>query len=330
MKICVIGAGAMGSVYGGLLARAGSEVRLVDTWREDVEAINRDGVRLTGVLGEISIRVPASDTPPAGMDADVAMIWTDANNTRAAAESAAGVLGPEGFAITLQNGIGNVETLIEVLGARRVAAGSSMCSAAMYGPGRAGFTHRGKTSIGEVRGGGSERMDLLHAELERAGFEVEIHPDIMSRIWTKFALNCAINALCASTGLRLGELARLPATDRLQDRVIDEILAVTAAKGYRLEYPDFRDTVKRHCWSKFSRPSMLQHMDAGKRTEIDALNARLVEEARALGVPAPYNDAVACLLKGVEHKRRNASGRTEADYAKLDATEGRKPWQRPS
>jgi 2-dehydropantoate 2-reductase len=330
MKICVIGAGAMGSVYGGLLARAGSEVRLVDVWREDVEAINRDGVRLEGVLGELRIPVPASEAPPAGMNADLAMIWTDSNNTRAAAQSAAAVLAPDGYAITLQNGIGNVETLIEVLGARRVAAGSSMCSAAMYGPGRAGFTHRGTTSIGEVRGGGSERMDRLHAELERAGFEVEIHPDIMARIWTKFALNCAINALCASTGLRLGELARLPATDRLQDRVIDEILAVTAAKGLRLEYADFRATVKQHCWSKFSRPSMLQHMDAGKRTEIDALNARLVEEARMLGVPAPYNDAVACLLKGVEHKRRTARGRTEADYARLDATEGRTPWKRPA
>lgn len=330
MKICVIGAGAMGSVYGGLLARAGSEVHLVDVWREDVEAINRDGVQLEGVLGKLRIPVAASEQPPAGMNADVAMIWTDANNTRAAAQSAATVLAPDGYAITLQNGIGNVETLIDVLGARRVAAGSSMCSAAMYGPGRAGFTHRGVTSIGEVRGGGSERLDLLHAELERAGFEVELHPDIMVRIWSKFALNCAINALCATTGLRLAELARLPATDRLQDRVMDEILAVTAAKGMKLEYPDFRATVKQHCWSKFSRPSMLQHMDAGKRTEIDALNARLVEEARALGVPAPYNDAVACLLKGVEHKRRNAWGRTEADYAALEAAEGRAPWKRPT
>lgn len=325
MKICIIGAGAMGSVFGGLLARAGNEVVLVDIWREQVAAVNASGLRLSGVLGELRVPVRAQETPPAGMGADVAMIWTDANATRDAANSAAAVLAPDGFAITLQNGIGNVETLIEVLGARRVAGGSSMCSAAMYGPGHAGFTHKGVTSIGEIAGGTSERIERLRAQLERAGFEAQAHPDIMTRIWTKFALNCAINALCATTGLRLAELARLPATDRLQDRVMDEILAVTAAKGLRLEYPDFRATVKEHCWSKFSRPSMLQHIDAGKRSEIDALNARLVEEARALGVPAPYNDAVACLLKGVEHKRRVAAGRTEADYEALEAAQRGQP-----
>jgi len=112
--------------------------------------------------------------------------------------------------------------------------------------------------------------------------------------------------------------------DRLQDRVIDEVLAVTAAKGITLDDPDFRATVKSHCWKKFSRPSMLQHVEAGKRTEIDALNARLVEEGRRLGVDTPYNDAVACLLKGVEAKRREWAGRSEADYAALEASVSRR------
>ncbi len=83
--------------------------------------------------------------------------------------------------------------------------------------------------------------------------------------------------------------------------------------------PDLRATVKKHCWSKYSRPSMLQHIDAGKRTEIDNLNAKLVEEGRRLGIPTPYNDALVMLLKGVEHKATVARGRTEADYHRLEA-----------
>ncbi len=329
MKICVIGAGGMGSTYGGLLARAGHDVTFVDAWQERVAAINRDGVYLDGVAGELRIPARAVSEAPAGLGADLAMIWTDANNTRQAAQTAITALAPDGFAVTLQNGIGNVETLVEVLGKPRVAAGSSMCSAAMHGSGHASFTHRAMTSVGELDGSASPRIEALRAALAGAGFEVQVHSDIMSLIWTKFALNCTINALCATTGLRLGEIARLPAMDLLQDRVIDEVLAITAAKGITLTSPDFRNSIKQHCWDKFSRPSMLQHIEAGKRTEIDALNARLVEEGRRLGVPTPYNEAVTCLLKGVEYKRREAAGRTEADYATLEANVTPRPARAP-
>lgn len=319
MKICVIGAGAMGGAYGTLLSRIGHDVTFVDVWSDNVDAINARGMRLDGVLGTHVRRIPATTNPPAGLGADLAMIWTDTNNTRAAAETAKAALAPGGFAITLQNGIGNVEALVEVLGAARVAAGSSMCSAAMQGPAHATLTHMGMTSIGEIGGGTGARTEALRGELEKAGFRVQTHPDIMSLIWTKFALNCSINALCATTGLRLGEIARLPAMDRFQDRIMDELLAVVAAKGIVLTDPDIRATVKAHCWSKFSRPSMLQHIHAGKRTEIDALNARIVEEGAALGIPTPYNAALVALLKGVEHKATDARARSEDDYARIEA-----------
>jgi 2-dehydropantoate 2-reductase len=315
----------MGSVFGGLLAHVGHDVTFVDTWEENVAAINAGGVRLDGVKGELRIPATAVVGLPHGLEAELAMVWTDANNTRRAAVTAAAALAHDGFAISLQNGIGNVETLIEVLGKPRVAAGSSMCSAAMRGPGHASFTHMGMTSVGEIDGGGSARVERLREALAQARFEVRVHPDIMSLVWSKFAHNCAVNAICATTGLRVGEVARVAALDRFQDHVIDEILAVTQAKGITLDAPDFRGHVKTHCWKKFNRPSMLQHIEAGKRTEIDALNARLVEEGRRLGVPTPYNDALACLLKGVEHKRREATGRTEADYAALEARAANEP-----
>jgi 2-dehydropantoate 2-reductase len=106
--------------------------------------------------------------------------------------------------------------------------------------------------------------------------------------------------------------------DAFQDRILDELLAVVAAKGIVLADPDIRATVKAHCWKKFSRPSMLQHVQAGKRTEIDALNGKLVEEGAKLGVPTPWNAALVALLKGVEYKATQAHGLSEEDYARLE------------
>lgn len=317
MKICVIGAGAMGGSYGGLLARAGHDVTLVDTWAEHIAAIRANGLIVEGVAGEHRVKVRGETAVPESLQADVVMIWTDSNHTREAACAAAKALGNDGFAITLQNGVGNIETLVEVLGRGRVAGGSSMASAATRGPARSVLTHMATTTIGELDGADSPRIGTLRDALVGAGFDVRIHPDIMSVIWTKFALNCSINAPCATTGLRQGEMARLPAMGRLQDRVIDEVLAVTRAKGLKLEYPDFRGHVKAHCWKKFSRPSMLQHIESGRPTEITALNARLVEEGHNLGVPTPYNDALACLLRGV-NKRVHAANLTEADYERME------------
>lgn len=325
MKICIIGSGAMGASFGGLLKESGQDVTLYDTWAEHVASITKNGLLLDGVFGKKTIPIAATTAVPEGLGADVAMIWTDSNNTRVAAQIAAKVLSPSGFAITCQNGIGNVETLIDVLGPERVAAGSSMCSAATQGPGHASLTHMDPTSIGEVNGGGSPRIEALAEALRGAGFTMKVAPDIMSVIWTKFALNCSINAICATTGLRLGEVARLPATNRFQDLIIDEVLAVTKAKGITLTDPNLRKTVKDHCWTKFSRPSMLQHIQGGKRTEIDALNVKLVEEGRRLGVPTPYNEALSLLLKGVEYKAAAARGLTEADYLALDAKAASEP-----
>jgi 2-dehydropantoate 2-reductase len=320
MRIAVVGAGAMGGSYGGLLARAGHEVTLIDTWADHVEAINREGLRLEGARGEHVIKVAAEVAPSRTGFGELAIVFVDANNTGDAARTAAKVLAPDGFAITFQNGIGNVETLQAALGRERVLGGSSMCSAAVRGPGHVALTHHATTSLGETDGGESERARALAAALSEAGLATRIAPDVMATIWTKFALNCALNAICATTGLRLGEVARLAEFDEFQDRVLDEILAVVAGRGIRLTDPNLRDTVKKHCRSKFSKPSMLQHVGAGRRTEIDALNGALVREARALGIPVPYNESLVALLKGRELHERRRREQPDLDY---DAWEAR-------
>jgi 2-dehydropantoate 2-reductase len=320
MKITVVGAGAMGASYGGHLARAGHEVALLDTWQDHVDAINRNGLRVDGVLGDHRIRLPASSAPDGTVPADLAIVFVDANNTAKAAETLARLLAPDGFAITFQNGIGNVEKLQAALGCERVLGGSSMCSAASRAPGHVTLTHMGTTSVGETHGRDSPRVQAMLAALRGAGFEAEHEPNIMGLIWQKFVVNCAVNAIAATTGLRGGEIVRLPELDAFQDRVLDEIMAVTRAKQIRLPNPEIAVKIKANCHKKFNKPSMLQHVEAGRRTEIEALNGALIREAKALGIPTPNNEALVALLKGRELHQQRRIHQPDLDY---DAWEAR-------
>jgi 2-dehydropantoate 2-reductase len=307
MRIAMIGAGAMGSVYGGLLLRAGYDVTLIDIRDDQVAALAEHGLRLTGVSGEHRLRPKAAGVAAATSAFDLAIIFVDANATAAAATQAARLLTPEGHAVTLQNGIGNVEALVAALGRGRVLAGVTMNSANAPGLAQGDHSHAGPTWVGELDGGRSARLAALVEMLTRAGLETRITDDPMAQIWNKFLLNCAINPLCALTGLRPGHIPQTPALVRLQERIIEEVLAVVRAKGIRLPDPDPMTTIKAHCVGRFNRPSMLQHVEQGRRTEIDALNGAAAREAAALGLAAPYNDAIACAVKGLETARMAAA-----------------------
>lgn len=319
MRFCVIGAGSMGSLYGGLLARAGFQVTLLDTWRDHIEAIRTEGLRLEGITGALTVPVRATCRAEEVDRSDVAIVLVDANSTADAARSAETLLARDGVALTLQNGVGNVEALEARLGRPRVLGGLSYHSAALQGPGRVIHTHAGPTWLGELDGSRTPRVHRVAATLATAGFAPEIVDDIQGMIWTKFVHNCAINAVSAVTGLRVGEIARSAAADRLQTRVIEEALAVIAAKGIRLTDPDPLRSIKAFCRTKFNKPSMLQHVEQGKRTEIQALNGAIVREGRALGIPTPYNEALTWLTEAVEERMRRLVHEGPADYDRLEA-----------
>jgi 2-dehydropantoate 2-reductase len=315
MRIYMIGAGAMGSVHGGLLTRAGYEVTLIDPRADHVGVIVREGLTIEGVRGRHVIRLPAQTSHAGLPPTDFAIIFTDANATKEAARTAAQVLKPDGFVLTLQNGIGNVEALVAELGEARVIAGVSMNSAANPEPGRVQYTNAGMTSIGELDGRNTKRIAKVARMLNKAEIETTIIPDPMAYIWGKFVLNCAINPLTAVTGLRSGEIYRTPEVDALQDCIIDEILMVVEHKGIRISESDPRKKIKEHCRVRYNRPSMMQHVEQGRRTEIDALNGALVREARALGISLPYNEAIVAVVKGLEKSRRQRLHEPPIDYA---------------
>lgn len=315
----VIGAGAMGCLYGGRLAAAGYEVTLLDTWADHIETIKRDGLLLEDHHGTQRIAVPATTKSEDIAPVDFAIIFVNANTTTEAGKTAAKLLKPEGCVQTLQNGIGNFDALADVLGADRVMAGLSFASAAIKKPGHALHTHTGPTWLGEQDGKTSARLTALVEAIGAADLNPSPVDNIVSIIWDKWILNSSINAVCAITGLREGEISRTPEVDAFQDRILDEIYAVIKAKKIPISSNDGRAFIKKQCHTKFNKPSMLQHMEAGKQTEIDALNGAVVRLGREAGVPTPFNEALVAMIKGREKSQRQSLHEAPIDYTAWEA-----------
>jgi 2-dehydropantoate 2-reductase len=319
MRIGVIGAGAMGAMFGARFARAGADVVLLDKDAAHVAAINESGLTVEGRDGDLHVRLPATNDPAALGSVDMALVMVDGNATAAAAAMLADVLPREAFALTLQNGIGNVEALTAALGADRVMAGSTYNSGARLGAGRVAHTNVGTTTIGEIDGRDTERLRAVAALFEAGGLPVAVSDNIMGTVWMKFVLNVAINPVSAVTGLRSGQIARTPAALRLMEHILDEVLLVMAAKSIRLPVDDPRAYVIDHAWVRYNRPSMLQHIEAGRRTEIDSLNGALLREAAALGIPCPFNDAIVLTVKSLEARAQYRAESPVIDEAALEA-----------
>jgi 2-dehydropantoate 2-reductase len=308
----------MGAVFGAALSRRGADLVFFDRRPEVVEAINRDGLQLSGVIGAATLLLPASADPTTLGPVDVALVLVDAGATAEVANVAVGCLKPDGFALTLQNGIGNWEALATTLGPHRVMAGSTFNSAAAVAPGRSDHTNLGPTWIGELDGAASERVKAIAGMFEAGGLPCEVVSNVMAVVWSKFVHNCAINPIAAATGLRPGEIARDPDAAALLDSVLDEVLAVVEAEGVTLPEADPRAHIRDHCWERYNRPSMLQHLERGRRTEIDSLNAALVRRAQVHGIPVPVNEAIVRVIKAREATaRRNGP---KSDEQALEAT----------
>jgi 2-dehydropantoate 2-reductase len=308
MDIAIIGAGALGGSYGAALARAGHAVTFFDVNAAHVAAMAAGGLKVSGVFGDTLAHGVATTEPAAIPPADVAIVLADTNATGPAARVAAGCLKPDGFAITIQNGIGNVEALIEAAGPGKVCGGSTMNSAAFIAPGHVAHTNLGLTTIGELDGRMTPRIGRLAEAMQAAGLPAKVTDNIMGTIWSKFILNCAINPLTAIMGLRAGEILRSPHAGRLMGQVVDEALAVVRAKGIVLPDPDIRTYVLEHGFRRYNKPSMMQHVEQGRRTEIEALNGALVREAQALGIATPVNETIWRIVSGID--QRNARMKT--------------------
>jgi len=305
MQIAVIGAGNMGCVYGSNLARIGEAVTMIDPWEEHIHAIQSKGLEMDGLHGRFTVSVSAFTNPTFAPKADLALIMVNTYDTQKAAISAKTLLKDSGYVLTLQNGLGNIEILSEILGKDRIMAGLSFHSGDLKAPGIVSHTNQGPTYLGELNRTKTARLKQLYELMMRADMEPVLEPDIMATIWGKFVHNCGINAVCAITDLRPGHIKEVPELDEFQSHIINEVLALISAKGIKIPEPSPMDAIKTYCAKKFHRVSMKQHLERGRMTEIDALNGYVVRESEKIGLSAPYNDALTKLIKGLQHQPIN-------------------------
>jgi 2-dehydropantoate 2-reductase len=306
MHFAVIGAGNIGCIYGSNLSRMGHRVTMIDTWVEQVQQMQEKGLAMTGRHGDFVADVEATSKPSSAAKADVALICVNAYHTRDAAKSASVVLKETGYALTLQNGLGNIEILADILGVHKVMAGLTFHSADLTEPGRVTHTNEGPTYLGELDNSKSLRLTELESVMQQAGMNPVLEEAIMATIWSKFLHNCGINAICAITDLRPGHIQDVSELEEFQTRVIEEAQALLQASGIKSLDSDPVRTIKSYCSDKFHRVSMTQHLSRARPTEIDALNGYVVRKSLELGLQAPNNDAITRLIKGLEHRPEDA------------------------
>ncbi len=305
MKLAVVGAGAMGSLFGGKISLAGHDVLLFDPYREHVDAVNAKGLLIEEAgTGETVLSRPRATADPQDVRGpDVMIVFVKSTVTALVARQFEQAARPDTIVVTLQNGLGNEGILRASFGAARTAAGVTAQGATFLGPGRVRHAGTGPTHLG-MSDGKSEKLAPFADALRAAGFETHVEKDVAALVWSKLVINVGINALTALIGQPNGRLLDLEETRALMADLVAEAVAVARARGIRLTYPDplaaVQEVARR---TGANRSSMLQDFDRGRETEIDFINGAIVREAAALGIAVPVNASVTRLVKARDRVR---------------------------
>lgn len=296
MNFLIVGPGAMGCLFAARLSKAGHPVTLLDYRAGRASHINEYGIRVEGITGEYRAEVPALTGGDLGQP-DVVLICVKANQTRDAARELATRLSRKTHVLTLQNGLGNVEILEEVLMDHNILGGVTAQGATLLGPGHVRHAGRGETVIGP----GGPFVEEIISAFSSAGFETRSVKDVDSLIWGKLVINVGINALTAITRLRNGRLPEIEGTRVIMEEAVKEAVAVVRAKGIELPYPDPLERVIAVCRATAENvASMLQDVINQRPTEVQFINGAIVREAKGFGIPTPANRILTSLIQAIQ------------------------------
>lgn len=292
MKVVIIGAGAMGSIYGGFLAEAGNEVYFLDVFKEHVDNINNDGLWIEGTSGNRYIQgIKATSDPEEVGVVDLAIVFVKSTITDLAIKQNKAVIGPGTTVLTLQNGLGNIEKLKTVVKESQIIAGTTSHGASLLGPGKIKHAGHGATVIGELDGSVTERIKMITEVFQNAKLDpVAISENVMGLIWDKLLVNVGINPVTAVTSLKNGEILDYPEILKLSVDAVEEAMKVADALGIKLETPDavehFKEVSK---VTGENTSSMLSDVLNRRKTEIDNINGAIVREGVKFGIDTPMN-----------------------------------------
>lgn len=310
MRYLIMGSGALGTVFGGLLWRAGQHVDFLGRGAH-FDALRHQGLTIDGIWGEVHLG-PVS-TPPAGVRSyyDVVLLCVKSFDTQAACRQSKDLVQPQGLIISIQNGLGNLETIAQECPAATAIGARVIFGARINRPGVATVTvYADKVLLGRPGTAAAPPcLQQVAAHLNQAGIPTAVVPDIIPHLWAKVLYNGALNPLGAILGVTYGELAANPHTRQLMETLIAEMYTVATAKGVHL----LQATAQDYCRHFFTNlvpptaahhPSMLQDLQHGRRTEIEALNGAICRYARELGLSTPANEAICQLVRFLERQAR--------------------------
>ncbi len=302
MKIAVVGAGAMGSLFGGLLAEAGNEVWLFDVWKAHVDTVKADGLTLEGEDRSRNINMHATTNPQEIGHVELVIIFVKSTQTQKAAQTAGLLAGSQGFVMTLQNGMGNADTIATIIDPNRILAGTTSHGATLLGPGRIRHAGSGPTVMGlwSHSDAGFKRAQEFASVLSNAGLETQVTEEVRHIIWDKLLVNIGINALTALTGTKNGEILDLESTQELSRAAVAEAVSVAEAQGIEVRQNPVGHVFNIATATAVNRSSMGQDIDNRRQTEIGAINGFIVREARRLGLEAPVNQTLTALIETLQ------------------------------
>ena len=304
MDVVILGAGAMGGLFGGLLVEHGAAVRFVDTAGPQLAALQRDGLRLETDAGDRRIAVRAGTADAFSGHCELAIVFTKGMHTEAAVRSAAHLIGPGTWVLTLQNGLGNDGAIRAAIPGARVAIGMTSWPADVPAPGHVRSHGQGSVTLWSAEPGAGADMQRIAALLHAAGLACTADPAVEAAIWEKVAFNAAMNSIAAVTRLHVAPVADSAAGRAVVQAIVAETLAVARARGLAVEHARVQhtlDLVFTH--QRDHKSSMLQDVLAGRRTEIEFINGAVVAHAEALGIDVPVTRTLRDLVRLVDEAR---------------------------
>jgi 2-dehydropantoate 2-reductase len=301
-NIVVIGGGAMGSIFAVGLAKAGHDVTVLDTAGELVDRINTEGVTISSGGEQVVAKVPATTDPICLSRTELAIVFVKAHHTPSVAHALAAHLGEDAVVLSLQNGWGNSEVLAQSVAPARLVMGVTYHSGTVVSLGQVAHTGRGPTFVGPYEpAGGMGPARQIAETLTMAQFETSATADVRTEIWNKLILNAATLPVAASTGLRAAEMLEVPDVAALVEALANEAVAVASKLGLRVDGVERVARIRTVLANAGQgKPSMLQDVEARRKTEIEVVNGAVARAAAECGVDVPLNVALCAVVHGIE------------------------------
>ncbi len=300
MKIAIVGTGAMGSVYAGLLGKAGHEVWAIDVWDEHVDAIARSGLSVTGASGSYVVDgLKVGRAPEEAGSCDVWVIATKAQQVGEVAARIAPLLQPDSVVMAFQNGLGSGERVARHLPKEQILLGiAEGFGSSIPRPGHVHHEGMRLIRIGEMEGGMTERLQRIEHAWRAAGFNVKAFPDVNLMIWEKFLCNVTLSAPCAVFDVTVGQLMANSESWAVALGCTMEAYRVGVAKGIPFAFDDPQRYVTEFAATiSNASPSMRLDHRAHRPSEVDVINGQVVELSGELGLSAPYNQTLCAILR---------------------------------